>query len=73
MDKLGRQIDTLQEFAASAPVAIPNVLEQLRFYEGDIEAFQKKCKGNYDKLIKNILLQLKIHRDNLKWIKDRIR
>jgi len=70
---LEMQYQALQEFAVSAPISIPGVLEHFSELVGDTEEFRKQCTENYDKLINNILLQLKSHRDNLKWIKDRIR
>ena len=73
MLSLELQYQTLQEFAVSAPISIPGVLEQFSQTLGDTEEFRKKCKENYDHLIINILNQLKTHRENLLWIKDRIR
>ena len=78
MLSLELQYQTLQEFAVSAPISIPGVLEQFSQTLGDTEEFRKKCNENYDHWITNIMNQLKHLEEEItkiklycKWLKNK--
>ena len=78
MLSLELQYQTLQEFAVSAPISIPGVLEQFSQTLGDTEEFRKRCTENYDNWNVNIMNQLKRINEEIlkikeycKWLKNK--
>jgi|GEM_PF-6840945 len=65
-------IETAKQLSKGAVEAHVNLLEQFALWKTEQEEFQIDCKGNYDKLIMNIMNQLKKIENEIHKIKQKI-
>jgi hypothetical protein len=68
LKELYQRVLWIEEFIGVAPISQPQLLEQFRFLEGE----QLCNKENFEKLFKNVLLQLNHLETELQRLKNKL-